>query len=213
MLGEWTDPGRVAEHLSRDIPHRDIAEGLLLDALPQRVERILDLGTGDARLLALVRSRYLGAQGVGIDSSPPMLARAAERFEADTRIKFALHDLRKPLAVSGVFDVVISGLAIHHLDNQRKQALFREVYALLRPCGVFANLDLVVSATTEQHERFRRAIGREDDDPADRLADLCAQLAWLRDAGFQDVDCGFKWMELTLMIAVRPESLGGVDPI
>jgi tRNA (cmo5U34)-methyltransferase len=211
MLGEWTDPGRVAEYLSRDIPHRDIAEGLLLDALPQRVERVIDLGTGDGRLLALVRSRYSDARGVGIDSSPPMLARAVERFGTDTTVELAVHDLRQPLVVSGAFDAVVSGLAIHHLDDRRKKALFREIYALLRPGGVFANLDLVASATTEQHERFRRAIGREEDDPADRLADLCAQLAWLRDADFQEVDCGFKWMELTLIVAVRPEALG-VDP-
>jgi tRNA (cmo5U34)-methyltransferase len=211
MLGEWTDPERVAEYLSRDIPHRDIAEELLLDALPQRVERVLDLGTGDGRLLALVRSRYSDARGVGIDSSPPMLARAKERFGAHATIELAVHDLGQPLTASGAFDVVVSGLAIHHLDDQRKQTLFREVYALLQPGGVFANLDLVASATTEQHECFRRAIGREEDDPADRLADLCSQLAWLRDAGFQGVDCGFKWMELTLILAVRPEALG-VDP-
>ena len=80
---------------------------------------------------------------------------------------------------------------------------------LLRPGGVFANLDLVASTTTEQHERFRREIGREEDDPADRLADVCAQLAWLRDAGFQEVDCPFKWMELALTIAVRPEKPWG----
>jgi len=56
MLGQWTDPKRVAEYLSREIPHRDIAEELLLEALPQRVGRVLDLGTGNGRLLALVCS-------------------------------------------------------------------------------------------------------------------------------------------------------------
>lgn len=204
MLGGWTDPGRVEEYLSREIPYRDIAERLLLDALPQGVERVLDLGTGDGRLLALVRSRYPDARGVGIDSSPPMLARAAERFGADTTIEVALGDLCEPLNVTGMFDAVVSGLAIHHLADQRKRALFGEVYGLLRPGGVFANLDLVASLTAEQHERFRRAIGREDDDPADCLADLCAQLAWLRDTRFQAVDCSFKWMELALILAVRP---------
>lgn len=211
MPGEWTDPGRVAEYLSRDLPNRTIAEALLLDALPRRVERVLDLGTGDGRLLALVRSRYPESWGVGIDSSLPMLARAAERFAVDTTIKLALHDLSHPLAASGTFDVVVSGLAIHHLEDQRKRELFAELHMLLRPGGVFANLDLVASATREQHERFRRAIGREEDDPTDRLADLCEQLAWLRDAGFQDVDCSFKWMELTLMIAVKRRSPVG-DP-
>jgi SAM-dependent methyltransferase len=206
MLGEWADPGRVAEYLSREIPHRGIAEELLLDALPEQVERVLDLGTGDGRLLALVRSRYPDAQGIGIDSSPPMLARAAERFGLDAKIELTIQDLSQPLVVSGTFDAMVSGLAIHHLDDQRKRALFHEIHALLRPGGVLANLDLAASATTAQHERFRQAIGREDDDPSDRLADMHAQLAWLRDVGFQEVECRFKWMELTLIVAVRPNS-------
>jgi len=163
-------------------------------------------------MLALVCSHHPDARGVGIDSSPPMLSRVAERFAGDTRIELADHDLRQALAVSGPFDVVVSGLAIHHLEDQRKQALSREVHSLLRPGGVFANLDLVTSATAEQHERFRRAIGSAEDDPADLLADLCPQLAWLRDAGFQDVDCPFKWMELALIVAVKPDGPADLDP-
>jgi len=204
MLSEWTDPERVAEYLSREIPHRDIAEGLLLDALPQRVGRVLDLGTGDGRLLMLVRSRHPEAQCVGVDSSPPMLARAAERFGSDAMtVEFGVHDLDQRLMASAPFDAVVSGLAIHHLSDERKRALFSEIHALLAPSGVFVNLDLVCSATPVQHERFCRAIGREEDDPADRLADLCEQLGWLREAGFREVDCHFKWLELALIVAVR----------
>lgn len=50
-MSEWSDPNRVAEYLSREIPHRQIAESLLLDALPDQIECFLDLGTGDGRLL------------------------------------------------------------------------------------------------------------------------------------------------------------------
>lgn len=209
MFGEWSDPGRVAEYLSREIPHRSLAEELLLDALPARVQRVLDLGTGDGRLLALVRSRYPDARGIGIDSSQPMLTRAEERFASDLTVELAVADLCQPLAVSGPFDAVVSGLAIHHLEDQRKQALFGEVHALLAPGGVFANLDLVASAASEQHERFRQAIGREEDDPSDRLANLCAHLAWLGEAGFQEADCRFKWMELTLIVARRDSGVSG----
>jgi tRNA (cmo5U34)-methyltransferase len=131
-----------------------------------------------------------------------MLARAAERFGPCTTVELGVQDLNQPLAVSVPFDVVVSGLAIHHLSDERKRALFSEVHALLAPGGVFANLDLVASATPQQHEHFRRAIGREEDDPADRLAGLCEQLGWLREAGFQEVDCHFKWMELALIVAV-----------
>ena len=203
VLGEWTDPERVADYLARERPHRDIAERMLLEALPGRVERVLDLGTGDGRLLALVLSSHPDARAVGIDTSQPMLERAAERFGAGSAVELKVHDMDQPLTSFEPFDVVVSGLAVHHLSDERKRALFSEVHALLAPGGVFANLELVTSATPHLHERFRRAIGREDDDPTDRLAGLCEQLGWLRDGGFQEVDCHFKWLELALIVAVR----------
>jgi tRNA (cmo5U34)-methyltransferase len=204
-VGEWSDPRRVTEYLSREIPHRDVAEAMLLEALPERIERFLDLGTGDGRLLALIRGRRPGARGVGVDVSQPMLARAAERFAESAAVELVAHDLDRCMAVSGPFDAVVSGLAIHHLNDERKRALFGEIHTLLAPGGVFANLDLVASTTLRQHERFRRAIGRVQDDPTDQLAGLCEQLGWLRDAGFQEVDCHFKWLELALIVARRGE--------
>ena len=203
MADEWSEPGRVAEYLSREIPHRQVAEDLLLEALPEPVGRFLDLGCGDGRLLRLVRERYPAAQGIGIDSSRPMLDRAAEELGADPAVQLRHHDLASPLAEAGPFDAVVSGLAIHHLEDERKRQLFVEVHDLLAPGGVFANLDLVRSATPELHERFRREIGRVEDDPSDRLADLSAQMEWFRDAGFDDVDCHFKWLELALTVAVK----------
>jgi tRNA (cmo5U34)-methyltransferase len=203
MATEWSESGRVSEYLSREIPHRRIAEGLLLEALPERVDCFLDLGTGDGRLIRLVRERHPEARAIGIDSSEPMLERAAEHLGAESAVELRHHDLALPLAESGSFDAVVSGLAIHHLEDERKQELFAEIHALLAPGGVFANLDLVSPATPELHERFRREIGRVEDDPSDRLADLSAQMEWLRDAGFDEVDCHFKWLELALTVAVR----------
>ena len=112
--------------------------------------------------------------------------------------------MSEPLAEERPFDAVVSGLAIHHLEDSRKRQLFGEVHALLAPGGVFANLDLVRSATPALHERFRREIGRVEDDPSDRLALLADQLAWLRDAGFDGADCHFKWLELALIVAIKP---------
>jgi tRNA (cmo5U34)-methyltransferase len=201
---EWTDPDRVAEYLSREIPHRQTAEAMLLQALPDRVDRFLDLGTGDGRLVSLLRSAHPNAQAIGLDSSEPMLARARDRFEGEGGVEFRLHDLRNPLPQIGPYDAIVSALAIHHLEDDRKRELFAEVRSLLAPAGVFANLDLVKAPTPEQHERFRREIGRPEDDPTDRLADLGDQLSWQRAAGFADVDCHFKWLQLTLVVGTAP---------
>lgn len=206
---EWTDPARVSDYLAREIPHRDLAEQLLLEALPADLGSFLDLGTGAGRLLVLVRERHPEARAIATDVSQPMLARARDRFQADNSIALIEHDMAAPLsAIDGLdghasLDAVVSALAVHHLEDDRKRSLFSEIHALLRPGGVFANLDLTTSPTTAVHARFREAIGRVEDDPADRLADSCEQLAWLREAGFATADCRFKWMELTLLVAEK----------
>jgi len=203
MASEWAQPERVDEYLGREIPHRDLAESMLLAALPERVERVAELGCGDGRLLALVRRRFPAATAIGLDSSAAMLARAEERFSGEEGIELLEADLAEPLP-NRQLDLVVSGLAIHHLEDERKRSLFAEVATLLRPGGVFANPDLVRAPTPAVHERFRREIGRVKDDPSDRLAGLCEQLEWLREAGFIAVECHFKWLELSLIVAEKP---------
>lgn len=208
---EWADESRVEDYLAREIPHRDTAEQLLLGALPQRIERFADLGTGAGRLLALVHREHPGAQGIGTDVSRPMLARARAALAASTCLEVHEHDLTEPLdglaqlAGAGPLDAIVSALAIHHVEDERKRTLFAEAHELLRPGGVFANLDLTASPTPAVHAQFRAAVGRREDDPADRLADPCEQLTWLREAGFARADCRFKWLELTLFVAARGE--------
>ena len=204
MSNEWSDPHRVTDYLSREIPHRHLAEAMLVEALPGRIDRFIDLGTGDGRLISLVREAHPQARAVGLDLSEPMLARAGARFDGDGSVELRAHDLSEPLPLGEKFDAIVSGLAIHHLEDARKREAFAEIRELLRPGGVFANLDLVKSASPEMHDRFRKEIGRLEDDPTDRLADLSAQLDWLRDAGFENVECHFKWLELTLVAATRP---------
>jgi SAM-dependent methyltransferase len=206
--GEWADPCRAGAYLDRadSIPHRREGEAVLLDHLPAAVRRVLDLGCGDGRLLALVLAARPGATGVALDASPPMLAAASARFAGRADVEVVDHDMRRPLPDLGRFDAVVSSFAIHHLVHARKRALAREVLAALEPGGVFANLEHVASPTPRMHERFMRAIGLEpaDEDPSNRLAPVPLQLRWLRTAGFAEVDCHWKWLELALLVGERP---------
>jgi tRNA (cmo5U34)-methyltransferase len=134
-----------------------------------------------------------------------MLARARERFSSHVRVQVQEHDLARPLADWGKFDVVCSSFAIHHLPHERKRALYREVWDALNPMGVFCNLEHVSSTTAGVRRRFWEEMGArpEDEDPSNKLLDVQTQLGWLREIGFSDVDCYWKWRELALLIGKK----------
>lgn len=205
---EWLDPKCVGAYRARAdaFPHRLEGEAVLLDHLPGDVCRVLDLGTGDGRLLALVLESRPGASGTALDFSDVMLAAARERFAGEKRVEIVEHDLVEPLPALGGFDAVVSSMAIHHLEHDRKRALYGEVFDLLEPGGVFANFEHVASPTPRLHAAFFAAIEAplEDEDPSDRTLDVETQLGWLRELGFDDVDCYWKWLEMALLIGVRP---------
>jgi SAM-dependent methyltransferase len=205
---EWSDADHVRRYLDRadEFPRRAEGEGVLLDHVPRHVGRVLDLGTGDGRLLALLQRDRERLFGIGLDGSGVMLKAARERFAGQERIELVEHDLINPLPQLGRFDAVVSSMAIHHLEHDRKRALYAEVFELLEPGGVFANFEHVASPTERLHLAFYAAIGEplEHEDPSDRLLDVETQLRYLRDAGFTDVDCYWKWLEMALLIAVKP---------
>lgn len=208
VAAEWSTAAHVGRYLSRaaDYPHRSEGEAVLLDHVPRGARRILDLGTGDGRLLALLQVDRPDALGVGLDVSALMLDAARERFTGDARIELIEHDLAESLPALGSFDAAVSSFAIHHLEHDRKRALYGEVFDLLEPGGVFANLEHVASATPRLHRAFIAAIGEtpEEQDPSDRLLDVETQLEWLREHGFEDVDCHWKWLEMALLAGVKP---------
>jgi tRNA (cmo5U34)-methyltransferase len=208
----WASGEHARDYLERadSILHRQEGEAALLELVPQNPRRVLDLGTGDGRLLALVRDA-LGMQAhpdteaVALDFSPAMLEAARKRFAAETSITVVAHNLDEKLPVLGTFDAVISSFAIHHVVHERKRALYGEIYELLNPGGVFCNLEHVASPTPRLHEEFLHSIGVtvETEDPSNKLLDLETQLGWLREIGFLDVDCHWKWRELALLAGRR----------
>jgi tRNA (cmo5U34)-methyltransferase len=204
---EWASADHALAYLARAdrIPHRTEGEAVILDHVPLGVGRMLDLGTGDGRLLGLLKIERPNARGVALDFSPVLLQRARERFSSDPQIEVVEHDLDKPLPALGRFDAVVSCFAIHHLTHERKRSLYDEIFTLLEPGGVFCNLDLVSSPTLTLHEHFLHSINctPEEEDASNKPLDIQTQLLWLREIGFADVDCYWKWLELALLIGVK----------
>jgi SAM-dependent methyltransferase len=203
MTNEWTDPRHVESYLARmnTIAHRAEGEATLLAELPRDARRILDLGCGNGHLLALTLVHLPDATGVGLDFSPTMLDRARERFRGEQQVTLIEHNLDFPLPAMGQFDCVVSSLAIHHCRDERKREIYAEVFSILRPGGVFCNLEHVASPTSAVHQRFLEAMAMApgDEDPSNRLLDVHTQLEWLREIGYRDVDCFWKWRELALL--------------
>ena len=180
--------------------------------------RVLELCCGEGLLAGALLARLSGCTVRAYDGSPAMLGRAeenlaryADRFTA-APFELAARDWR---AQSQTFHAVVSSLAIHHLDGAQKQELFRDVYDMLAVGGVFVVADVIepahprglsVAARAWDDAVRRRAYELDGHtgafdffvcdgwnlyrhpDPLDKPSRLFAQLHWLDEAGFTDVD-------------------------
>lgn len=194
---------------------------------------ILDLGAGDGLATAAMIGLMPVERSVLVDFSEPMLAAARERF-VDSRFDVAVveGDLFEPgwrdrLPFADGYDLVISRHAIHHLPDSRKRTLYAEVFELVRPGGMFINIEHVKSLGIHYQEAFDRLLVErihadssegasiEDvlaayrsrmDGELNILASVEDQCSWLRAVGFVDVDCPFKALELAVIAGRRPKS-------
>jgi tRNA (cmo5U34)-methyltransferase len=204
----WNRPEHALDYLGRadSIPHRTEGESSLLEFIPESTRRILDLGTGSGRLLALVKLEHPNTEAVALDFSPAMIEAAKKSFAGDGSVAVLTHNLDHPLPDLGKFDAVVSSFAIHHLADERKRALYSEIHGLLNSGGVFCNLEHVASPTPSLHKEFlsRTGVTSATEDPSNKLLDLETQLRWLSEIGFVNVDCHWKWRELALLAGQRP---------
>jgi tRNA (cmo5U34)-methyltransferase len=171
---EWNPETYLAE-MAVEIPgYGELQEAVVAASADVRATRVLELGTGTGETAMRVRALHPEASWVGIDSSEAMLARARERLpDADLRLQRLEDELP-----AGPFDLVLSALAVHHLDGAGKQDLFSRVSRVLQPHGLFVLGDVVVPPA-----------GLEGPIDIDWVMDtpdsVEDQLAWLRAAGFE----------------------------
>ncbi|MHB9096065.1 MAG: class I SAM-dependent methyltransferase [Eubacteriales bacterium] len=207
----------------------------LIEASKQSVRSFLDLGCGDGILASAILQKHPNAKGVLLDFSEPMIQAAKDKLQNYTpNLDFVIFDYSDGSWTNKVtgkapFDVVVSGFSIHHQPDKRKQEIYAEIFNLLKPGGLFLNIEHVLSQTKwlntifenylidslyELHIRqggdSTRTQAAEDyyhrsDKDGNILASVEKQCEWLRKIGYQDVDCYFKVFELAIFGGRKPK--------
>ncbi len=188
------DPPSYLEMIRSDIPDFDILQSHVAQATTgvSQVRSILDLGTGTGATASAVLGVHPSAHLTGVDESASMLNRAKDLLPEATLV---VGRLENPLP-GGPFDVIVSALAIHHLDGPGKADLFRRVAASLRSGGRFVFGDVI---DPEQPEDAVTPIHGDYDRPS-RLSD---QLEWLESAGLRPLVI-WTSKDLAVIAADRP---------
>ena len=192
-MTQWPwDPETYLQDLLQEVPsYLELQQQTVAAAADVDAEAILELGIGTGETARRILESHPKARLTAIDSSEEMLGRARQVVNGDLR----LARLQDPLP-EGPFDLVVSALAVHHLDAPGKQDLFRSVADVLHPGGTFVLGDLVVPDNAAD---VVTEIDWDYDLP-DRLDD---QLQWLRDAGLE-AETVWSYKDLAVIRATRP---------
>jgi len=200
----------------------------VLKTRTEPIENFLDLGCGDGILGAAILGEYPSAHGVLADFSEPMLVQAREGLkDFASQLAFENLDYGDKAWVNRIspkspFDAIVSGYSIHHQPDIRKREIYQEIFSLLKPNGWFINIEHVSSATQlnvdlfEKHytsaryaieiqnggtrtlEQIVEEYTTRPDKAANILASTELQCDWLREIGYQDVDCYMRIYELAV---------------
>jgi tRNA (cmo5U34)-methyltransferase len=211
----------------------DVMLQLLTAARGSAVEHFLDLGCGDGMLSAAILDEFPNARGCLVDISEPLLTAARHQLAPHVdRVDFIVADYTqtgwtKMIARFSPFDAVVSAFAAHGSPEHQKRELYTEIFQLLKPEGPFVNIEQVASATRWTESilddylieaifgpdlkstpgKKRAEVAREYYKRASQngnVAPLEVQCDWLREIGFENVDCYLKVAELAVFGGQRP---------
>lgn len=177
--------------------------------------RVADLGAGTGLLSRYWFRCFPDAEYVLTDVAEEMLEVARRRFEGMERVKFIVQDYSKTLP-EGPFDVIMSALSVHHLEDEEKALLFRRVYDALPEGGLFVNYDqfcggqpdadrwydgywrsqLATSGLTEHDMLLWRERSR-----LDRECSVEQEVEMLEGCGFRMVKCVYTYQKFSVVVA------------
>ena len=175
--------------------------------------KILDLGAGTGLLTENLFKKYSRGHFTLIDISEEMLDIARKRFKDYHNFKFILGDYLKT-DLEDYFDIIISSLSIHHLEDSDKRIIYSKVYELLKDDGIFLNADQVLASSSENEhiyqknwwEKIETGTLNQDEKEViidrmkhDKPATLENNINWLKNSGFTNVDVFYKYYNFCVL--------------
>ena len=184
---------------------------------PDHAFTFLDLGAGTGAASRAVLTEYPRAQAILGEFSSSMMAEGEKLLTDYTgRYRYVEFDMMSsdwPAEVPHQLDAIISTLSIHHVPDERKKSIFREIREHLSPSGWYVNFDPVRGPDPAIDAIWERINDRYDPEapykrthrsPLEQarwenhvryIIPLEPQLQWLKDAGFTDIDVFWKRLD------------------
>lgn len=202
---EWA--ARYDAEIRKQVPRYDEIQDTVVSLLSLRPpHRVLDLGVGTGFTALRILEALQGASVVGLDVSSEMLERARQRLRGHRRrVQLRSSDIAIP-DIDGLYDAIVSVLAVHHLWADEKRHLFARLWEHLTPGGVLILADAFRHASDlllELYDKPRPADPHEaEHDHLDTTAD---HLVWLNAAGFASMDVAWKYEDVGVLVAWKAD--------
>jgi tRNA (cmo5U34)-methyltransferase len=190
---------------------------VFLKKLNKNINSILDIGAGTGLLTNYVKDVFPDAYYKLIDISEKMVEIAKKRFENFVNIEYEINDYVSNYP-TGDYDLVISALSIHHINEDNKKILYSKIYQQLTDGGCFITLDQFNAESVQINKIFTESwydfinsceTGKEDMDAwlqrreLDRENTINETILMLKQNGFKNVECIYQFMKFGVIVAIK----------
>ncbi|OGF47829.1 MAG: hypothetical protein A2231_09625 [Candidatus Firestonebacteria bacterium RIFOXYA2_FULL_40_8] len=237
----WRDKEFVRKYIEDfrgAIPYAVDQIEVMLDAIKasgKDVKNFADIGCGNGILAGAILLQYPDAYGTLVDFYEPVLSEAKQQLlDHISNLNFVTADLMDSYWTRSVknnapFDAIVSGFTIHHFPDKRKKELYKEIYNMLKPGGIFINIEQVapesklvsqmadnaiIESLREYHKKrgteksltaIRKEYIEEFSSEGNILSSCKVQMKWLKDIGFSEVSVFFRAYVGIVFGGVKPK--------